>query len=119
MAHLKDEECEPGPAGWFAATFGKPPGYSELLDMLAKSPAERNQLLRGYFEPTQEEREQGQKIPTGAHKAVAELAVHYTMMDFLVYTGLPLAHRNARTTVARSTFKATAIRLRFNFSSCK
>jgi len=74
LAHLKGDECEPDPAAWFTATFGKPPDYSELLDMLAKSPAERNQLLRGYFVPTDEEREHGQKIPTGAHRAIAEFA---------------------------------------------
>ncbi len=75
LAHLKGEECEPDPAAWFTTAFGKKPDYSELLDMLAKSPAERSQLLRGYFEPTDEERERGQKIPTEAHKAIAELAV--------------------------------------------
>jgi hypothetical protein len=36
-------------------------------------PAERQQLLRGYFEPTEEEAEQGIKSPTPAHKAIAEL----------------------------------------------
>jgi hypothetical protein len=36
-------------------------------------PAERQQLLRQYFEPTPEEAEQHLKVPTLAHLAVAEL----------------------------------------------
>jgi len=31
--------------------------YAELLDEIAKSPTERQQLLRNYFEPNEEERE--------------------------------------------------------------
>jgi UDP-2,3-diacylglucosamine pyrophosphatase LpxH len=40
---------------------------------LAHSAAERSNLLRSYFEPTEEERERGTKLPTQAHKAIAEL----------------------------------------------
>jgi NAD-dependent SIR2 family protein deacetylase len=44
-----------------------------LLDALVATPAERQQLLRGYFEPTEEGAEQGIKTPTVAHQAIAEL----------------------------------------------
>jgi hypothetical protein len=44
-----------------------------LLDHLAKSPPERQQLLRSYFEPDEDEREQGLKLPTKAHRAIADL----------------------------------------------
>jgi hypothetical protein len=54
-------------------TFGKVPGYSELLGGIAKSSAEGMQLLRSYFEPTEEEREEGRKLPTAAHRSIAEL----------------------------------------------
>ena len=40
---------------------------------MAKTPAERQQLLRRYWEPTPEEREQGDKAPTAAHRAIAKL----------------------------------------------
>jgi hypothetical protein len=76
LAHLKKEDCEPDPAAWFRTSFGKDPDYSILLDELAKSPSERNQLLRPYFEPTPEEREEGKKVPTPAHRAVASLVEH-------------------------------------------
>ncbi len=40
---------------------------------LEKLRPERNQLLKSYFEPTDEECERGFKLPTGAHKANAGL----------------------------------------------
>ncbi len=73
LANIQNEDCEPNPAVWYRDKFGEEPDYSKLLNQLARSPAERNQLLRGYFEPNQEEQEQGLKTPTEAHKAIAEL----------------------------------------------
>ena len=74
LARLSGEPCEPDPEAWYRAKFGEEPNYGKLLEELAKSPAERNQLLRGYFEPTPQDSEEGKKIPTGAHKAIANLA---------------------------------------------
>lgn len=74
LAHLKGATLEPTPADWYRNTFGEEPGYSTLLGAIVKSPAERNQILRGYFEASEDEREQGMKVPTTAHKAIAELA---------------------------------------------
>ncbi len=73
LANLEDEDCEPDPAAWYKTKFGEEPDYSNLLDAIAKSPAERSQLLKSYFEPTEEEREEGLKLPTAAHKAIAKL----------------------------------------------
>lgn len=73
VATLADEPCEPDPADWYFKRFGKDPDYSDLLDAVAKTPAERQQLLRGYWEPTAEERDEGAKLPTAAHRAIAEL----------------------------------------------
>ncbi|GGN54182.1 hypothetical protein GCM10011349_29600 [Novosphingobium indicum] len=66
---------EPGDAvdRWYAEKFGKEAGYSDLLDGLCRTQTERQQLLKSYFEPSAEEREQGLKVPTPAHHAVAEL----------------------------------------------
>lgn len=61
------------PEDWYKEKFGKDPDYSDLLDELAKTPAERQQLIRGYLEPTEEERADGLKAPTPAHKAIAKL----------------------------------------------
>jgi hypothetical protein len=73
LAILKKQDCEPDPFEWFKTTFGEDPDYSNILDALAKSPTERQQMLRSYFEPSDEEREQGLKKPTAAHKAIAQL----------------------------------------------
>jgi SIR2-like domain len=73
LAHLQGADCEPDPAAWYQTQYGRAPDYSELLNKIAQSPSERNQILKGYFEPTEEEYEQGLKKPTEAHKAIAEL----------------------------------------------
>lgn len=74
IAALEGEEVERNKAeDWYLTRFGQGPEYGELLDALAKSQTERQQLLRTYFEPTPEEREEGRKAPTDAHRAIAEL----------------------------------------------
>jgi hypothetical protein len=73
VAHLKKEAWEPDPDAWFTRTFELEPNYSDVLDQIAKSPAERSQVLRGYFEPTKEELAEGRKRPSPAHKAIAQL----------------------------------------------
>ena len=74
LANLSDETCEPDPARWYCEKFGKEADYSDLLAELAKTQAERQQLLRGYWEPNDQEREEGAKQPTAAHRAIAVLA---------------------------------------------
>lgn len=73
VAALQGANCEPDPAAWFLEATGRQPDYSELLDAVAKTPAERQQLLRSYWEPTEQEREEGAKLPTKAHRAIADL----------------------------------------------
>ena len=60
-------------AAWHRTRFGKTPNYSDLLDMLAATPAERRTLLHSYIEPTPEDREEGRRSPTKAHEAIARL----------------------------------------------
>jgi hypothetical protein len=73
VAMIKGEDCEPDPEDWFRRTFSSEPDYSNILDEVAGTPAERQQLLRGYFEPTEVERCQGLKVPSAAHKSIANL----------------------------------------------
>jgi hypothetical protein len=73
LALLKGVACDPDPQTWYRKEFGREPDYSEILDEVAKSPAERMQVLRGYFEPTEEERLEGLKLPTPAHRSIASL----------------------------------------------
>jgi len=58
---------------WYRKTIGKDPSYSALLEALASSPSERRSILQSYIEPDEEDREEGRKIPTAAHRAIAEL----------------------------------------------
>lgn len=73
LAGTLGESAEPNPEAWFEEKYGETPDYSKLLDALAKTPAERQQLLRPYFEPNEQEREEGVKQPTAAHRAIAQL----------------------------------------------
>src|SRR5947207_112906 len=95
LAKLEKEDCEPEPDVWFKRKYGSDPEYSLLLDGLAKTPPERQQLLRGYFEPSEEERAQGLKLPTAAHKSIAKLVaggylrvIITTNFDRLIEKGL-------------------------------
>jgi SIR2-like domain len=74
VAVLESAEEPLDPLAWYSERFGGQPDYSALLAQLAPTPAERRNLLEGFFEPTAEEREQGIKTPTRAHRAIAELA---------------------------------------------
>lgn len=74
LAEVACETCGTDPALWYRERYGKEPDYSDLLDALAKTPAERQQLLRAYLEPSEAERADGLKAPTAAHRAIASLA---------------------------------------------
>lgn len=58
---------------WYFETEGKEPDYSDLLAKLATTQSERRQILHSYIEPDEEDREEGRKLPTEAHKAIARL----------------------------------------------
>ena len=58
---------------WYRSTTGEEANYSTLLEELAASPEERRSILHSYIEPTEEDREEGRKLPTAAHFAVADL----------------------------------------------
>lgn len=58
---------------WWAQHHGEDLGYSSLLAQLASTAPARRALLAGFFEPTPEDLEQKQKVPSPAHKAIASL----------------------------------------------
>lgn len=65
VANLEDAEA------WYKKEFSKEPSYSDLIEMLAPTPPERMSLLKDFFEPTEKERDEGLKVPTAAHRAIA------------------------------------------------
>lgn len=73
IAKMKGEDCGSKPEEWYKKDFNKEPDYSVLLDDIAKTATERSQILKRYFEPSDEEHEQGIKTPTVAHRAIANL----------------------------------------------
>lgn len=75
VAAVESQDCEPEPEKWYQNRFERPADYSQILSFLAKTPAERNQLLKAYFEPPASEGEDGLGLPTPAHRAIAGLVV--------------------------------------------
>ena len=74
LAELYEEKADPHPEKWYRTRLKQEASYSTLLDSLAKTPEERQQLIRGYIEPNQSEHEDGDKQPTAAHRAISALA---------------------------------------------
>ncbi len=74
QAILQGDDPETVLEGWYVGRYQKPPKYTKLPYSLVKTPAECRRLLHGYFEPTEEEREQGLTMPSPAHRAIARLA---------------------------------------------
>ena len=70
-AHQQDAGADP--IAWYREQVGDEPDYSTIVAELARSPADRSRLLSSYFEPTSEERQEGLKVPTRAHHAIARL----------------------------------------------
>lgn len=60
-------------AKWYVEKEGKEPDYSDLLAKLATTQAERRAILHSYIEPNDDDREEGRKLATDAHKAIARL----------------------------------------------
>ena len=72
VAEIEGVEPE-DPFEWYEDEYGNPARYDELIEALADTQPERRALLERYFEPTDEERENGIKTPTDAHKSIAWL----------------------------------------------
>ncbi|GEB63247.1 hypothetical protein SAT01_06950 [Sinomonas atrocyanea] len=68
-----EPEGDDGRLSWYQDEYGEDPTYERVLERLAPAPRDRQALLRGYFEATPEEAEQGKKQPTAAHRAIARL----------------------------------------------
>ena len=73
LGSIMGEDTAPDPVQWYRDRFAREPDYSRLLQELAKTPTERQQLLRAYFEPSNNSTENSDKQPTDAHRAIATL----------------------------------------------
>lgn len=61
------------PEAWWAQHGEGELGYASLLQTLAPTASARQGILADFFEPTDEERQEGVKVPSKAHHAVAQL----------------------------------------------
>ena len=59
---------------WYKEKYQRPASYTSLLEEIVKTPTERVQLMKFFFEPTDREKELGWKTPTKAHRSIAKLA---------------------------------------------
>jgi SIR2-like domain len=73
FAAVEGEDWGDKPDEWYRAKYRREPDYSELLNKLANTSAERMNLLRAYFEADEADREANKKQPTPAHHAIARL----------------------------------------------
>lgn len=72
-AAAQEAQPEPDPESWFHDHVGRRARYGELLKDLAPTAAGRQALLKEYFEPTDEDRSAGRKLPTAAHQVIARM----------------------------------------------
>ena len=73
VARVEGADCGEDPASWYREIYHEEPDYGVLLGRLAQTQAERSQIVREYIEPSPDERDLGLKMPTEAHRAIAEL----------------------------------------------
>ncbi len=99
VALAQGTEDQPDWGAWYREQTGEEPSYSALLEELASSPDERRSILHSYIEPTPAEQEEGKKVPTAAHRAIAELVragyirvIVTTNFDRLLENALREAH---------------------------
>lgn len=58
---------------WYQSHYGVEADYSSLLAEVATTKTERVALMKGFFEPDENEKELGWKMPTIAHRSLAKL----------------------------------------------
>lgn len=58
---------------WYVGQTGQQPNYSSLLETLASTQTERRAIIQGFLEPNEQELEDGLKVPTRAHHAIAAM----------------------------------------------
>jgi hypothetical protein len=84
IAAIEKEEPK-DPEKWYQKRYNESPGYAEILKKITITSADRTNLLRSYFEPSAEEKEENLKVPTLAHRCIATL-VRYGYIRIILTT---------------------------------
>ncbi|VVM69216.1 hypothetical protein PS631_01715 [Pseudomonas fluorescens] len=58
---------------WYVQQTGHQPHYSSVLEELASTQTERRSIIQGFLEPSEQDLQDGLKIPTAAHTAIAAM----------------------------------------------
>ena len=95
IAKVQEVEEQVDWTSWYRETTGDEPDYSKLVSQVGGSPEERRSILQRYIEPSDQDREEGHKLPTAAHFAIADLVqagyvrvIVTTNFDRLIETAL-------------------------------
>ena len=137
VAEMKGEGGQADFVAWYKETTGEEADYSSVVGELGLSRDERRSILDTYIEPTDEDRQEGRKVPTRAHYAIADLVragyirvIVTTNFDRLIENALrergveptivasedaltgaePLAHSNCYLLKLHGDYKDTRIR---------
>ena len=73
VALVQGEKEQTDWVAWYRKKNDKEPNYSELVSELGLSPDERRSILHGYIEQSAGNHQEGRKLPTQAHYAIADL----------------------------------------------
>jgi len=84
IAAIEKEEPK-DPEKWYQKRYNESPGYAKILKKITITSADRTNLLRSYFEPSAEEKEENLKVSTLAHKCIATL-VRYGYIRIILTT---------------------------------
>jgi hypothetical protein len=70
---LKTGSAPSDPVAWYQDQYQKTPNYSHIIEEMTNTSEERVNLLKPFFEASEDEISDGLKKPTLAHKAIAKL----------------------------------------------
>lgn len=87
IAALQGEDLPEDPEEWYQRRIDRPVNYSEIVQTLGSTQAERSRLLSSYIEPDDDDIRAGRKQPTLAHRAIAKLA-KYGCIRVIVTTNI-------------------------------
>lgn len=104
VALANNDNYEEDAKKWYREKFKKEPDYSDILSILGKTrPGQIKNILRPYFEPNEDDKAKGLKIPTQAHKSIAEL-VREGFIKVIITTNFDKLIENAITEAIKPPF---------------
>lgn len=79
---------------WYKNKYHEPPTYSNVIQRYASGQAQTHNRLKGYFEPSEQDKKKGKKSPTATHICIAEL-VKDGFIKYIITTNFDKLLENA------------------------